>query len=98
MSATQDPKGSKTNDKTSTKPAPKEAKPAANKLEEDDEFEDFPVEGDLPSDSVDGPTGMALIILYQIGPKKKPKFQVETITCGRKAGMMTIPLMISHSN
>ncbi len=58
-------------------------------LEEDDEFEDFPVEG------------MSLVLrleiytllnqdVSQIGPKRKAKYQAEMHICGRRVGTTMI--------
>lgn len=72
--------------------ASKPVKQAPALLEEDDEFEDFPVEGKNPQfdsrsrQAKDGNT-CTNAGLSQIGHKKMQQFQVELPTCGRRVGM-----------
>lgn len=78
----------------------KETKPAAA-LEEDDEFEDFPVEGEFAPEGgyryyMEGLVLMSFSL--QTGHKKRLRFQEITRTYGRRAGMMMIPVKTFRRN
>lgn len=72
--------------------ASKPVKQAPALLEEDDEFEDFPVEGKKPqcdskSRQAKDESTYADGVMRQIGHKKTQRSQAELLTCGRRAGM-----------
>lgn len=82
-------------DETSSTALKDQQKPAAA-LEEDDEFEDFPVEGSLTYRSMTTGSGADD---EQIGRRKTQKYPGSRIrTCGRKVGMTMIRARISPNS
>ena len=74
-----------------------------NTLEEDDEFEDFPVEGELypriiPSHFVKCASCADISCLEQTGHRRKLKYLEATHICGRRAGMTMMRMKTFRSN
>jgi hypothetical protein len=74
-----------------------------NTLEEDDEFEDFPVEGELrlriiASHSVKCASGADVSCLEQTGHRRKLKYPEATPIYGRRVGMMMMRMKTFRSN
>ena len=67
-------------------------------LEEDDEFEDFPVEGRKSHRREESRAVRETSNFDQTGHKKTPRCQVAMHTFGRKAGMTMTRMRISVSN
>lgn len=91
--------GAAKNDKAPVNETKNGEQPAQDKkpapLEEDDEFEDFPVEGRIiPLLRTNIFYRYILLTKIQIGPRRKPRFPTETRTFGRRAGMMMTQTMI----
>lgn len=81
--------------------ASKPAKQAPALLEEDDEFEDFPVEGEPPTspalnrDTNNHGESTRTLTAVQIGVKRMQLSRVERRTCGKRVGMTTMRTMTS---
>jgi hypothetical protein len=87
------PAGTRESDKS------KEPQKTNKPLEEDDEFEDFPVEGTSDTCYTHSPSLVLTMTCQQIGQMRKPTGKAgRARTCGRRVGMTTIPLTISPPN
>jgi hypothetical protein len=73
-----------------------------NTLEEDDEFEDFPVEGELHHRIIPVTSSNVSCAdvshLEQTGHRRKPKYLEATHICGRRAGMTMMRMKTFRSN